>query len=208
MANDIVRPDDVPESEQAARKFHRVSPATGIALLALGVALSGTAWAASTGKPPPAKGNAKYLGGVAALNFTQNVWANETSQPLKVESPKDPQVILQQPFVNSLPNAIGFLNFAEAQVTNEDQKDAVTVTLAMTVNGKAEPGSYEATIGAGETQSIFSVLKCNGLPKGRSLIGLTLQTNGSVLIGTRADDALRPIVVPPGGHSSRFSGEG
>jgi hypothetical protein len=217
----------------------RLSPAIPIAMLALVISMSGTAWAVTAingsqltnrsvshvkldrhsvtaaelnfthlGVVPRARKarNATALGGVPASQYTQDVWATETSTPLTMQSGKGFSSILKQPFINHAPAAAGFLNFTEVQATNTE-KIPVTLTLGLAIDGKREPGSYTGTIGAGDTQSLFSVLLCNGMPPGHHTISVVARSSGSLDLGTRADDGLRPIVVPPGGRST-FTGEG
>jgi hypothetical protein len=217
-----------------------ISPATPIAMLALVISLSGTAWAVSSingsqlanrsvshvkldrhsvtaaelnfthlGVVPSARKahSAASLGGVPASQYTQDVWATQTSKPLTVQSSKKFSTILKQPFVNHAPKAAGFLNFTEVQATNVDKGGPVTLTIGLEIDGQREPGTYSDTIGVGDTQSMFAVLKCNGMPPGRHTIGVVAESTGMIELGTRADDGLRPIVVPPGGRST-FTGEG
>jgi hypothetical protein len=181
-----------------------------IALVAVAAAVIATAWIAKAAPStiPPARGNARYLGGYPAIDYSQNVWATEKTTPLTVKGDSQLHPILQEPFFNSTRKKAGVLDFAEVQVRNVSKDASVVVTLRVMMGKELEPGSYAATIGPSETQAVFGLLKCDGMPPGRSSITLMASATGDVVLGTRADDGLRPIVIPPGSRGSGFLGAG
>ncbi len=160
------------------------------------------------GKVPSANraADALRLGGFPASGYTENVWATQTSAPMTLAGAnKQFATLIQQPFVNDSPHASGFLNYAEVNATNNG-KTPVVLTLRLSVDGHLEPGQFAGTIPPGATESLFALLKCDGMSPGHHSIRLVGRSDGPLQLGTRADDGLRPIVIPPSG--STFTGEG
>jgi hypothetical protein len=200
--------------DSTGRTPRRPSLATVLAGLALLISMSGTAWAAvridgkqlNNRSVSHTKLEKHTLTGTElGKDISQNVWATETSKSMQLNAGKSFTPILSQKFFNSASHAAAMLNFAEVQVTNTTN-EAVHLTLRLQVDKEVEPGGYDATIDPGETQSVFAFLKCNGMPTGSHTVATVARADGVLQLGTRADEGLRPIVIPPG-HSS-FTGEG
>lgn len=150
--------------------------------------------------------NAASLGGFPAADYTQNVWAIESDSPVSLDSGGQSSPVLTEKFVNDAPKSSGLLSFAEVEATNTG-KVPETLTLHLQIDDELEPGSFTGTIQPGDTQSLVAVLKCNGIARGSHTVRLLADPSGPVQLGTRDEFALRPIVVPPGGHSL-FTTEG
>lgn len=167
----------------------------------------GTTWAAgASSSVPPAKGNAAYLGGYPASDYRQDVFADVQTKPMTVTGDGKLHDVLDVPYRNSALKPAGILDFADVQIRNLDKQTPTVVTLRVRIGKDLEDATYSATIAPTQTQSLTGVIRCDGVPRGRATIHVLISSTGSISLGTRADEGLRPIVVPPGSRTFGASG--